>query len=155
MAMYYGDSNGKAQQIVVTGMQGPAGPQGPQGPQGAPGPASGEIAAENDQVSIFSIPTSTGTMYIMYFKLEVSGTYGTPTLLIDGIDDAIKPSLKYFQFRDLAKLVSSDNPNSEIYPAIDFLTQGEINITAGSLTKTPGKAAIPAGYSFYWYKPNS
>lgn len=28
MAMYYGDENGKAQEIVVVGMQGPAGPQG-------------------------------------------------------------------------------------------------------------------------------
>lgn len=39
MAMYYGDSNGKAQEIVVVGKQGPAGPQGPQGEPGPQGPA--------------------------------------------------------------------------------------------------------------------
>lgn len=38
MAMYYGDENGKAQEIVVVGMQGPAGPQGPQGEPGPQGP---------------------------------------------------------------------------------------------------------------------
>ena len=38
MAIYYGDENGKAQEIVVVGMQGPAGPQGPQGEPGPQGP---------------------------------------------------------------------------------------------------------------------
>ena len=41
MAMYYGDENGKAQEVVVVGMQGPAGPQGPQGPQGEGVPTGG------------------------------------------------------------------------------------------------------------------
>lgn len=45
MAMYYGDSNGKAQRIVVTGMQGPAGPQGPQGATGPQGPAGQGVPA--------------------------------------------------------------------------------------------------------------
>lgn len=39
MAIYYGDANGKAQEVVVVGMQGPAGPQGPQGATGPQGPA--------------------------------------------------------------------------------------------------------------------
>lgn len=45
MAIYYGDSNGKAQRIVVTGMQGPAGPQGPQGEPGPQGPAGQGVPA--------------------------------------------------------------------------------------------------------------
>ena len=35
MAIYYGDANGKAQEVIVVGKPGP---QGPAGPQGAPGP---------------------------------------------------------------------------------------------------------------------
>lgn len=35
MAIYYGDANGKAQEVLVVGKPGP---QGPAGPQGAPGP---------------------------------------------------------------------------------------------------------------------
>lgn len=45
MAMYYGDENGKAQEVVVVGMQGPAGPQGPQGATGPQGPAGQGVPA--------------------------------------------------------------------------------------------------------------
>lgn len=45
MAIYYGDANGKAQEVVVVGMQGPAGPQGPQGATGPQGPAGQGVPA--------------------------------------------------------------------------------------------------------------
>lgn len=45
MAIYYGDANGKAQEVVVVGMQGPAGPQGPQGAPGPQGPAGQGVPA--------------------------------------------------------------------------------------------------------------
>lgn len=39
MAIYYGDANGKAQEVIVVGKPGPQGPAGPQGVPGPQGPA--------------------------------------------------------------------------------------------------------------------
>lgn len=67
MAMYYGDSNGKAQRIVVTGMQGPAGPQGPQGEPGPQGPAgqgvpaggtAGQVLTQSNDGPVWETPLS-------------------------------------------------------------------------------------------------
>ena len=49
MAIYYGDANGKAQEVIVVGKPGPTGPQGPQGapgPQGPAGQGGAEITTE-------------------------------------------------------------------------------------------------------------
>lgn len=92
MAMYYGDSNGKAQQIVVTGMQGPAGPQGPQGepgPQGSAGqgvPAGGGVGQvltkdsltdyDTKWTALTSYPEITGTQTNPFkFKKTFTGVY--------------------------------------------------------------------------------
>ena len=64
MAMYYGDSNGVAQRIVVTGMQGPAGPQGATGPQGPAGqgvPAggtAGQVLTQSSNGPVWADPVA-------------------------------------------------------------------------------------------------
>lgn len=61
MAIYYGDSNGKAQRIVVTGMQGPAGPQGEPGPQGEgvpTGGTAGQVLTQSSNGPVWSDPVA-------------------------------------------------------------------------------------------------
>ena len=45
MAIYYGDANGKAQEVLVVGKPGPQGPAGPQGAPGPQGPAGQGVPA--------------------------------------------------------------------------------------------------------------
>lgn len=45
MAIYYGDANGKAQEVIVVGKPGPQGPAGPQGAPGPQGPAGQGVPA--------------------------------------------------------------------------------------------------------------
>ena len=83
MAMYYGDENGKAQEVVVVGMQGPAGPQGPQGATGPQGPAgqgvpaggtAGQVLKQSNDGPVWADDTALGTVvqstleFIVYQK---------------------------------------------------------------------------------------
>lgn len=63
MAIYYGDANGKAQEVVVVGMQGPAGPQGPAG-QGVPaGGTAGQVLMQSNDGPVWAnIPPSAWNM---------------------------------------------------------------------------------------------
>lgn len=56
MAIYYGDANGKAQEVLVVGKPGPQGPQGPAGP-----PAS--LQTVQTTTSWAKKATSAGTQY--------------------------------------------------------------------------------------------
>lgn len=51
MAIYYGDENGKAQEVIVVGKPGPAGPQGPAGP-----PASFQVVQTTSSWSAQNTP---------------------------------------------------------------------------------------------------
>ena len=70
MAIYYGDANGKAQEVIVVGKPGPQGPAGPQGVPGPQGPAGQGVpaggAAEQMLVKkIIPIITQLGQPYLM------------------------------------------------------------------------------------------
>lgn len=56
MAIYYGDANGKAQEVLVVGKPGPQGPQGPAGP-----PAS--LQTVQTTTNWAKKATSAGTQY--------------------------------------------------------------------------------------------
>ena len=77
MAMYYGDSNGKAQQIVVTGMQGPAGPQGP---QGEPGPGWEQVTAfSNNYYQLWE----SGSMRMLTPKITANISFSSPSPMLN------------------------------------------------------------------------
>ena len=102
MAMYYGDSNGKAQRIVVTGMQGPAGPQGPQGATGPQGPAgqgvpaggtAGQVLTQSNDGPVWADSTALGAViqtnseFVVYQKgklitVVANGTFSKTTSAI-------------------------------------------------------------------------
>ena len=114
MAMYYGDSNGKAQRIVVTGMQGPAGPQGPQGEPGPQGPAgqgvptggtAGQVLTQSNDGPVWADSTALGAViqtnseFVVYQKeslitVVANGTFSKTTSTIT--DNASSIGTPYF-----------------------------------------------------------
>ena len=146
MAMYYGDSSGVAQQIVVTGMQGPAGPQGPQGEPGPQGPAGQGVPAGGTAGQVLT-KSETGAEWKDKLTLIATSTDGTMSAYEDGVFNYIiaNKSIPPFQLSTAVKFgnayIMEGKSEYISFPGADFSPNTTSFNVRGVLTV--GNAILP------------
>lgn len=146
MAMYYGDENGKAQEVVVVGMQGPAGPQGPQGATGPQGPAGQGVPAGGTAGQVLT-KSETGAEWKDKLTLIATSTDGTMSAYEDGVFNYIiaNKSIPPFQLSTAVKFgnayIMEGKSEYISFPGADFSPNTTSFNVRGVLTV--GNAILP------------
>ena len=124
MAIYYGDANGKAQEVIVVGKPGPQGPAGPQGVPGPQGPAGQGVPAGGTAGMVL---TKTG-------NTDSESNWQTPKVSANNVTAGTLPT------------------GVKASTATDYGTARLRNIKAGTIDLTAGFSSLANGEIYLVYE---
>lgn len=140
MAIYYGDANGKAQEVIVVGKPGPQGPAGPQGAPGPQGPAGQGVPTGGTAGMVL---TKTG-------NTDSESNWQTPKVSANNVTAGTLPSGVNISANQVTSGTLSTGVKAST--ASDYTTARLRNIKAGTSDLTAGSSSLANGEIYLVYE---